>query len=131
MSDPLLSTASISGAASGGRAERAGRLPAPLTPFIGRERELARARALLLQPQVRLLTLTGQGGVGKTPPGTAAGGRCRRSLRRRRASVIAPGDDRRSRTDLADDRVSVPLHTSWIGNLWVRPPQISGFGQPH
>src|SRR5687768_3927062 len=41
-------------------------LPVLLTQFLGRERELADAVALLLQPDVRLLTLTGPGGVGKT-----------------------------------------------------------------
>lgn len=38
----------------------------PATPFVGRERELARVRALLASPDVRLLTLTGSPGAGKT-----------------------------------------------------------------
>jgi predicted ATPase/class 3 adenylate cyclase len=41
-------------------------LPAQPNPFIGRERELAETRALLERGDVRLLTLIGPGGTGKT-----------------------------------------------------------------
>src|SRR5262249_14851866 len=39
-------------------------LPAPLTSFVGREREIVEIKRLL--PQTRLLTLVGAGGIGKT-----------------------------------------------------------------
>ena len=41
-------------------------LPVPATPFLGRERELAHVVELVLREDVRLLTLTGPGGTGKT-----------------------------------------------------------------
>jgi predicted ATPase/DNA-binding CsgD family transcriptional regulator len=40
--------------------------PAPLTSLIGREREIGLTQRMLQQPDLRLVTLTGPGGVGKT-----------------------------------------------------------------
>src|SRR5512140_1945620 len=42
------------------------RVPARLTPFVGRQADLERLLALLQDPSVRLVTLRGMGGVGKT-----------------------------------------------------------------
>ena len=41
-------------------------MPVPATPFVGRERELQDVSALLNRDDIRLLTLTGPGGIGKT-----------------------------------------------------------------
>jgi predicted ATPase/transcriptional regulator with XRE-family HTH domain/Tfp pilus assembly protein PilF len=41
-------------------------LPAPFTSFVGRRQEVQDASTLLMQPDVRLLTLSGTGGIGKT-----------------------------------------------------------------
>ena len=41
-------------------------LPVPATPFLGREFELASVAALLAEPGVRLVSLVGPGGTGKT-----------------------------------------------------------------
>jgi predicted ATPase/DNA-binding XRE family transcriptional regulator len=54
---------------------RSAGLPSQLTPFIGRERELEEVRHRLLHPDVRLLSLTGPGGIGKTRLGLEVAGR--------------------------------------------------------
>src|SRR5215207_5935357 len=41
-------------------------LPIPTTSFVGRHDELANIAALLADPNCRLLTLLGPGGIGKT-----------------------------------------------------------------
>lgn len=52
-------------------------LPAQVTSFIGRENEIATVMNLLADPQIRLLTLTGPGGTGKTRLGLQVATRIR------------------------------------------------------
>jgi len=49
-------------------------LPIPQTPFLGREKELGEVLGLLERDDVRLLTLTGPGGTGKTRLAAQAAG---------------------------------------------------------
>ena len=48
------------------QATRPNNLPTPLTPFIGRAHEVAALRDLVSRPGVRVVTLTGTGGTGKS-----------------------------------------------------------------
>ena len=56
-------------------------IPHPLTPLVGRAREVETSLDFLAKPELRLLTLTGPGGVGKT------------RLALRVASLLADDDD--------------------------------------
>lgn len=53
-----------------------GRLPASTTSFVGRKQEIQEIVALLSDSNVRLVTLTGPGGVGKTRLSLAVGNAC-------------------------------------------------------
>jgi predicted ATPase len=55
-------------------------LPTPPTPLVGREREVEAVDRLLLASEVREVTLTGPGGVGKTRLALAAGAELRSSF---------------------------------------------------
>jgi predicted ATPase len=48
------------------RQSRQPNIPVQRTAFVGREKEIEAAKELLLRPDVRLVTITGPGGIGKT-----------------------------------------------------------------
>jgi predicted ATPase len=52
-------------------------LPRPATRLIGRDRDLARVLDLLLDPNVRMVTIVGPGGIGKSRLALAVGDRAR------------------------------------------------------
>jgi predicted ATPase len=56
-------------------------LPSHPTPFVGRVVEAAALKSLLEQPEVRLVTITGPGGIGKTRLGLEVASRCVDSFR--------------------------------------------------
>jgi hypothetical protein len=70
--------ARTAGSATPGEAvPAAGALPVPATPLVGREQEVAAVEALVRGEGVRLVTLTGPGGSGKTRLAVEAAGRLR------------------------------------------------------
>ena len=89
-------------------------LPAPLTPIIGREDEIAAVVALLRNPDVRLVTLLGPGGIGKT--------RLAIEVARRMLAASGPGGpDEASFTDLSAVRDAAGWPAAVTAALGIRP----------
>ena len=65
----LLTDRFVSSVEAGTEPVRRASPPAPRESILGREEELAELRALIEDPDVRLITLTGPGGVGKSDAG--------------------------------------------------------------
>ncbi|MEJ7901161.1 MAG: hypothetical protein WKF63_04895, partial [Thermomicrobiales bacterium] len=62
---PAASASPLIGAGPGGENQVEGSVPTALAPMVGRRRERIAVSDVLRNPEVRLLVLTGPGGVGK------------------------------------------------------------------
>jgi predicted ATPase len=91
-------------------------LPAQRTTLVGRDRELEGARQLILQPQVRLVTLTGPGGSGKTRLAVELG---RKLLDEFPGGVYFVPLDRISAADLVSSEIANALGVRHSGDLAV------------
>ena len=89
--------------ASARRPEERSALPARTTSFVGRDDELGELLRLVERSDVRLVTLTGPGGIGKTRL-AAGGGAPARSAVSRRRGVRGPRPSYRPRTRAGRDR---------------------------
>jgi predicted ATPase len=104
--DPELSTPETAPAARAA-------LPLPASPLVGREQELAWACALVRRPDVRLLTIIGAGGIGKT--------RLALELARELVGTFDDGAAFVSLGTIADPELVVPTIAKMLG-----PPAVPG-----
>jgi len=93
------------------------RLPSPLTRLLGREAELSMVLALIKDPGIRLVTLVGIGGIGKTRLAVEVAARAQGGLPRR---LVLRGTVSHGRSGDGDPR----------DRYGVRPAAGSGRGAP-
>jgi len=92
-------------------------LPTQFTPLLGRELELAQVCSLLRRTEVRLLTLVGTGGVGKTRLALAAAAGVRDDFADGLCFVpLAPVND--SEQEINQQHSLVPL--LFMAGAWAR-----------
>ena len=77
LSERFAATGGPAAAPSPAGARGDGRLPVSTTSLLGRDQAMDEVGGLLERPEVRLVTLTGPGGVGKTRLAVAVGERLR------------------------------------------------------
>jgi predicted ATPase/DNA-binding CsgD family transcriptional regulator len=91
-------------------------LPVQLTPLIGREQEVQVIHALLSRPEVRLLTLTGTAGVGKT--------RLANEVARKLVADFADGVHVVSLAPLSDPDLVIPTIAHRLGLMESGPQPL-------
>ena len=96
-------------------------LPTYLTSFLGREADLARLESLLLPPAIRLLTITGFGGIGKTRLAVALTQRTARRWRRQWFVSLAHVHEPAAATSLINRELGLDTDHANLPDLTAAP----------